>query len=598
MKMKLKKIIVLFLLAGFSIAVFAQKPTWTDYYKRIDMYPENEFLVGYISGVNTTDKDPGELKSIYESLAKDKVIQSIQVEIETNNDLVISNTNGKSSEEFLSKSVSFSKADVAGLTTQSYYDRRKKEVFAIAFVNKKELAFYYRNIIKSGLEDIEQKLIQGRNYVKKGNKELALKSFYEAMPFLMNIDQARTLLIAMNRKMYADINMDEINKLTLDLNNEIVTLLNPKELNLSETAYFIAYGLFLQLGEIDSKIFLEGFTFENTGLVSNFSTKLNQEFAAALVESGKYKVIPGSGKVYNIVVTGNFWKEGEYIKIAASAYQNEKLLAVSKGSLPISWLNNESVDYVPEQIHLMNALTDCRLNIVDAPKSIKTGMPSKAPMNIKFVSASHGISSDEGIPIETINAETEGILCSDKTNESGISTCFLPSVSTNSHVFKAIISINLAEYLNVDRNSLYYAMAVLQNPVNKVEIDFTVEKPTIFIKSKELLRGSPMNIKTLEPVVKETLAENYNFVNNPAEADYIISIDANTTTGTRYQGIYFAYLDANLSVVTTSDNEEIFKTHLDQIKGGGSNTGKAGKKAYLIGSGKLKELLQQSFLME
>ena len=152
----------------------AQKPAWTDYYKRQNMYPEDQFLVGFVSGVNTNDEEAGKLKSVYEAMAKDKLIQMIQVEIETNNSLNISNVNGKSGEEFLSKSVSFSKANVSGLNTQSFYDRKKKEVFAIAYANKKELAFYYRNIIKSGQEDIEQKLSEGQHYVKKGDKENAL----------------------------------------------------------------------------------------------------------------------------------------------------------------------------------------------------------------------------------------------------------------------------------------------------------------------------------------------------------------------------------------------------------------------------------------
>lgn len=595
--MILRKILVLFFIAGFSITTFAQKPSWTDYYKRIDMYPENEFIVGYMSGVNINDKDPGELKSVYESLAKDKVVQSIQVEIETNNNLVISNSNGKSGEEFLSKSVSFSKADIAGLTTQSYYDRKKKEVFALAFVSKKELAFYYRNIIKSCQEDIEQKLTQGRNYVKSGNKELALKTFYEAMPLLMQIDQARTLLIALNRKMFADISMDEINKLSLDINNAIVTLINPKELTMSETAYFVAYGLFLQLGEMDSNIYMEGATYENTGLKSDFSAKLNQEFISALVKIGKYKVKQGVGKGNNYTISCNYWKEGEYIKIAALAYQNEKLLAVSKGSLPIAWLVNEGVDYIPEQIHLMKALLGYRLIVGSAPSSIKVGMPSTEPVNIEVIHSAENDLGIEGIPVEIINSETEELLCSDKSNKSGISACYLPSVVTNSHVFKALGSVNLSEYLKIERNSLYYTMAKLQNPVKVIEIDFVVEKPTILIVSNESIKGRSMDVKTLEPIVKEALANmGYNFVDDEASADYIINIVANTTSENHYQGIYFAYLDVNLSVISTTNSEEVYKTHLDQIKGGGSNTVKAGKKAYSLAAEKLEELLPTSIL--
>ena len=83
-----------------------------------------------------------------------------------------------------------------------------------------------------------------------------------------------------------------------------------------------------------------------------------------------------------------------------------------------------------------------------------------------------------------------------------------------------------------------------------------------------------------------------------AEADFIIRIKANTTTGTYYHGIYFAYLDANVSVMDNSTGEEIYKTHLDQLKGGGANYKKAAKKAYALGAIKLKEMLESSFFDE
>ncbi len=598
--MLMKKLSIVFLLLGITITAVAQKPAWTDYYKRAEMYPENEFLVGYISGNNVEDKESGELKLVYESMAKDKVVQSIQVEIETNNSLEISNINGSSGEEFLSKSVSFSNADVAGLTTQSYYDRRKKEVFAIAFVNKKELAFYYRNKIKSGQEDIEQKLNQGKSYAKKGKKELALKSFYEAMPILMTIDKARTLLIAMNRKMYADINMDEINKLRFDINSEIVKLINPSELNLSETSYFMAYGLFLQLGKVDGDIYMHDFTYENTGLVSKFSQKINQEFVSALIEAGDYNVKSANFIRSQINITGNYWKEGDYIKIIVSATRNEKLIAVSKGSLPLSWLQNENIDFLPEQIHSMIALDGCTIIIKEAPSKLKLGMPSTTPIAIELIKNSHGINQPvQGVPIEIINSETGESLCNGVTSIDGISLCYLPVINNAGAVLKLIANIKLDNYLSINEGSLYHTIATIQNPVLGMEIALNTEKPTVYIVSKELLQGRSMDIKTLEPVVKETLADyGYNFVDSDIDADYMINLEANTTTGSSYEGIYFAFLDANLSVVNNILKEEIFKTHLDQVKGGGSNYAKAGKKAYIIAASKLKETLKNSILVK
>lgn len=573
-----------------SLASSAQKPSWTDYHNRQNMYPESEFLIGFVSGVNTNDEDAGKLKSVYETMAKDNLVQGIQVEIETNASMNMSNINGKSSEEFLSKSISFSKANVSGLTIRSYYDRKKKEVYAFAFVNKKELAHYYRNIIESGQEDIGQKLSEGKRYVKKGNKENALKSFYGAMPVLLKIDEARALLIALNRKMYADIDIDEINSLKLELINEINSLLKPTDLNLSESAYFVAYGIFLQLGQIDGTLFMDSFSYENTGLSSDFSEKWNREFAAALVSAGKYEVKASKGKTNQLVAYGNYWKEGGFLKVSASVSKNNELIAVSKGSVPLSWLEKEDIDYLPEQIQLMELLGTYKLRVKNAPDRIKLGKASTTPLEIEVLDYAKGNGvAVEGIPINFMDAETGEVLCNSQTNESGISICYLPSIQTKKPILRIVGSIDLSEYLNVQKNSIYFAIASRQNPVMPVSIDMATEKPTIFIQSKELIQGKPMDIKTLEPVVKEALAEQgYNFVDNENDADFIIRINANTTTGSQYQGIYFAFLDVNLSVVDTSNDEETYKTHLDQIKGGGSNYKKAGKKAYVLGAKKLR----------
>lgn len=589
----MKKTLLITITLLFSVVTMAQKPAWADYYKRQNMYPENEFLVGFVSGVNTNDKDAGELKSVYESMAKDKLIQSIQVEIESNNSLSVSNKNGKSDEEFLSKSVSFSRANVNGLNTQSFYDKKKKEVFAIAFVNKKELAYYYHNIIKSGIEDIEQKLSEGRKYAKKADKENALRSFYESMPVFNKIDEARVLLIALNRKMYADVNIDEINNLKLELINEIDSLIKPTDLNLSESAYFVAYGLFLQLGEIEGLLLMDNFSFENTGLESEFSEKWNQELTSALVKAGDYEIASATSQTNQLLVHGNYWKEGEFIKVNASVSRNNKIIAVSKGSIPLTWLKKENIDFVPEAVKKMENLANVKLKLVNVPKVIKIGSASMEAIEIEAMNNDKPIN---GIPVAVIKLDSDEKLCSNKTNNFGYSLCYLPPINTNKPILQLNASIDLSEYLNIDENSFYFAIAFQQNPVSPIAIDIMTEKPTVFVISEEKIQYYDVQIKTLEPAVKEMLSDkSYNFVNNEKDADFIIKINANTTTGTSYQGIYFAYLDVNLSIIDNSIGEEIYKTHLDQLKGGGANYKKAAKKAYSLGANKLIENLKGSF---
>jgi len=591
---KMKNILLITITLLLSITTIAQKPAWADYYKRQSMYPDSEFLVGFVSGINTEDKDIGELKSVYEAIAKDKLIQGIQVEIESNNSLDISNVNGKSNEEFLSKSVSFSKANVSGLTTQSFYDRKKKEVYAISFVSKKELAYFYRNIVSSGIDDIEQKLSEGKKYAKKGNKENALKSFYEAMPVLSKIDEARVLLIALNRKMYADLDIDKINRLKLELINEIDLLIKPANLNLSESAYFVAYGIFLQLGDIQETLFMDDFSFENTGLTSEFSEKWNQEFASAIVKAGNYKVntTKSSGGSQTLAF-GNYWTEGDFLKINASVSKNNKIIAVSKGSISLSWLKKENIDFVPEQVKKMEALANVKLKLKSAPEVIKIGTASTEAVKIEAGINGKPIHS---IPILIVNVDNGQTLCKGTTNDFGYAVCYLPPINIDKPILRLEANINLTEYLSIDENSVYSTIASQQNPVNSITIDIKTEKPTVFVHSEEKIQYYDMQIKTLEPSIKQLLAEkSYNFVDNEADADFIIIIKANTTTGTSYQGIYFAYLDANISVIDAKSGEEIYKSHLDQIKGGGANYKKAAKKAYSIGAEKLNENFKASF---
>lgn len=590
----MKRILFLIIFGIISISGYSQMPVWTDYQTRQEMYPDDQYLVAFVSGRNTNDDDPGEIKSVYESLAKSKIIQSIQVEIESNNSLNVSNVNGKSDENFLSKSVTFSKADVAGLTTKSYYDRKKKEVYAISFVNRKELAFYYRNQIKSGKDEIEQKLAEGKSYVKKDDKENALRSFYETMPVFQKCDEARMLLIALNRKMFADIDSDEINNLRLELISEIDKLVKPNNLTLEESAYFISYGIFMQLQNKGADINTDNITFENTGLTSEFSQKLEAQIAKALVKVGNYSLSTTSANT-EFQLSGNYWKEGDFIKVSVKIFNHNELIAVSIGSVPLSWLINNDVVYIPDAVLKMQALDGVLLTVEDYPHMVKSGMETTDPIKVKLTR--NGVGQIAGVPVGVFSKNNGKLLGSGIANENGMALCYLDRIESNTRVYQLVVNIDIEKYINIARKDNYYNVAERINPVMSVILDVEMSKPSIVISSSEKASGRNVDIPTLAPMVKQTLSEmGYDFTDNTTGAEYIVRIDANTTTSSQYQGIYFAYLDINFVIENVRDGKEIYATHIDQVKGGGGNYAKASKKAYKLGAEKLKEELEKSGL--
>lgn len=578
----------LLLSLAMSPCLLAQQPSWTDYYKRAEMYPESTWLTGFVSGVNTLDENPGKLIDVYESMARDKVVQSIEVEIETQNDLTISNINGKSDEAFLSKSVSFSNAKINGLRTEHFYDKKKKQVYAFSYVNKKELAFYYKNLMAANQQKLEQKLKEGRSFLKMGNKEDALRSFYEGMPLLTEIDQAHMLLVALNRKMLAEIHLDEINGLRLDIQQEINDLQKGSELNMEEAAYFVAYGLFVQLGEITQPVSLRKTTYLNTGFSSQFSDLWNDALKEALVKAGNYQV-KNSGSSAMLEVFGNYWVRNNEVHIHNQVVKNGEIVAVSNGHIPLSWLTAQHIVYLPEELARIELIDKFNLEAINPDLFIKAGIKSDIPLQTK-VTVNGEVAPN--IPIQLIDKQSKEVISTAISNNMGMADGYVPALDYTNPLMEVEALVSIADYVPMDTLTAYYSIVKKQTRVIPAHFLLRISKQVYCIQSNERLSGSLMEIKTIEPIIKQALVdEGYQFTDNPEEADFIINIEADATTGTSHQGIYFTYVDANLSIVNQVDNKEIFKTHVDQVKGGGANYAKAGKKAYLNAATQLKEAL-------
>ena len=595
----LTRIALLFsIITGLSISnIKAQQPGWVDYQQRQLKYPESEFLVGFVSGSNTKNEDPEKLMNSYEALAKEKVLQSIIVSIETNNEYVASNVNGKSNEEFLSKTVSISKAKINGLRSARYYDKKNNQVYALVYVNIKELVFYYKNLISSNLITLKEKQQEGREYLGTGDKENALRSFYEGMPLLSQIEEAQMLLIALNKKMMVDQDMGAVMNIRRELNKEIHALQQSKELNMSEAAYFVAYGLFVQIKEIDSWISLSPFSYENTDLSSSFSSKWQDDLSDALVKAGKYTIKDISTSTENgFVVGGNYWQEGDNLRIQARATRHGEIQAVSQGTIPIVWLKGEKISYVPSQMEKINLLKEIKLKAINASQTEKRGKASSSPLEVQvMVMENSALKPLSNVPVKFVLKQTGKVLCHGNSNEQGVAQGFLPGIQASSPIVEIDALVDIATFADLDTNTAFYALVNQQNTILPASFQITMEHQLIYLISNEILGRYPLEIKTIEPVIKQYFSDKgYYFTGIPDDADYTIHVEASTTTGNVYNGIYFSFVDANLSIVEQASGDEVFKTHIDQVKGGGSDFSKAGKKAFVITADKLKEKLQTS----
>jgi hypothetical protein len=591
----MKRPIIFIYMLFFCSVAFSQKPAWTDYYNRVDMYPENEYLIGYVSGYVDENTDPNDAKQVYEELSKDKLIQGLLVEIESNNTLNITNENGKSSEDFSSNSVSFSKASIAGMITQSYYDRRKNEVFALSIVNKRELAYYYRTIIREGIVSIENSIAEGNEYVSKGDKQNALKSYYAAMPFMVSIDEAKISLAALNREFYYQVDREKYHNLKLELIDDINKLVNPKNLSLSDAAYFAAFGLSIQLADNITDVYLEEITFENTGLNSEFSKIWNDEFKSSLMKIRNFKIddYPNG----NILISGNYQVVDDMIKILLFASEDNKLIAASNSSLQETWATTDSVCLIPEPVKLLKKLSGLEIVVDEFPIEIKSGIQTDKKLSVKV--NAHDDTAGRVIPLVLTFNEIPGKIHHISLDSKGGYVGTMPVLITDNSIVKANISVDIERYLSIKEGDQFYNIALNRNPVLSVTRELKVLKPTIYILSNETSSGKPLKVNIIEPVVIEFFIEKgYNIIDSKSDADYLIDISGHVTTANQHSGIYYTYVDANLSISDNYISEIVDNISVEQVKGAGINANKASVSAFDKAADQILEKLSNSKILK
>ncbi|GHT59197.1 hypothetical protein AGMMS50239_05270 [Bacteroidia bacterium] len=104
----------------------------------------------------------------------------------------------------------------------------------------------------------------------------------------------------------------------------------------------------------------------------------------------------------------------------------------------------------------------------------------------------------------------------------------------------------------------------------------------VFVQSKETNFGKQVHI--LAPKLKAELSEHgCSFTDNPNEADWILNINTSTRKGSEVDGIYFSYLDAEISLIELRTGKEIYNNNFTDLKGGALDYDRAGRKAYDTG---------------
>ncbi|MBX2842629.1 MAG: DUF4384 domain-containing protein [Flammeovirgaceae bacterium] len=366
--------LLLLIFIQLPLHVSAQAPGWTDYVERTNQFPKGSYIVGFNSERNVSSSQADAVLENLLDYAKIQLIESISVTIKSIGTLNITNINSQTHEYFKKTSASYSKVNVTGLKTDIYYDKKKKEAFAIAYASRSELIDTYKDKIKKGSAVIKRKIEAANTFKTNGDNQNAMKNYFETLPVFREVEEAYTIIVALNTGLIQEIEpvIQEINNQKFTVNHAVADLQKGDDLSLDDVAYLMAKGFQIQTNKPKRPIQLANFTYQDSKMGSPFSKRWASVFEKKLVDAADYPIVKLQADNFytgsNIfkseeekdpteslyMITGTYWEEDDNIKIISILREIEsgKALASMEGSLDVSWLLANNVRYRPENFEV------------------------------------------------------------------------------------------------------------------------------------------------------------------------------------------------------------------------------------------------------
>jgi hypothetical protein len=567
-------------------ALAQREPAWVDFNSRRARYPEATFLTGFYSEDGVREASQGKLDQMSE-IARKYLIESVQVSIKSVARISIENVNRKTMERFEQSSVSIAKAEIVGLQYETFYNRKKRQAYAFVYARRADVIDYYQNMVTKKLNDVDARIQMASSSLASNDHRNALKACFEAATLLKEVEEAQFILLALGVNREADLKTNLHNAKEGALQATTNRILNSPQISPGDVGYYMAYMLGLQAGDQQGgAIQLFPFTYRDTGLGSDFSANFANLLEQSLVSGLNYRIAQAAptARGRGLGITGTFTDEGNHVRVIANLqdFTANKTLASTEGQIPISWFEHNQLAYLPQGVMRANLLGSMSLAAGQSNLNVKVNKPLKQPLavtlSVKEGTLPEGLGNipirfaftgDQGRPISTV-----------RTDRSGLARCFLEKVNSPRRVQVIQAEIDVAEFTGIDPSSAYFQRIVHELNIPVAKFVLNVEPMMFHITSTEQNLGRSLEIPLVEPKLKEQLAgSGFAFIGNQRNADFSMDIRASSRQGNVFEGIYFSFVDATVSVIDLQTGDEVYKGAFSNIKGAGTDFNQAGMRA-------------------
>ena len=572
------------LLLFFNLTSFSQLPEWTNFNQRQKLYPTNEYLIGY-SQEGGVKKDELQVSYEYiEQLARGELIESVQVLVNSISTSEIADYNGENSDFFKNQTISTSSANLVGLKTDRYYDKKKKTTHIIVYVKRTYLIDYYISLIRKNIDGVRQMITSGERSIDESDYKEAFKAYYGTHEIFLSIDESQTYLLALGERNLLRLMTNDANNLKTIVQSNLTKLNHNNEKNLDDVSYFISFALSKAKFSTRDSVNVIKFTYEETMLASKLSYRFQQNIIQDLGAVSNYTVQKDEHLPSPYIVKGTYWEKGSMLLIKAELYNSHKRTVISSFSTSLAKVKlSSSITYLSPDITNIRQIPFFKFTAINKKLSGKVGFPVRDDLlvNVEIKDVDGVKTPSFNIPIRFMDKEHDIDYGTSWTDNYGNANFKINRVKNSTRNQTIVAELDLDNYLSVGEENKYLSKVLRQSEIPSDNFYLTITESIVFFKVNENNFGVPLGVPVVEPGLKKYLSDaGYKFTDVESTADFIVTINADTRKGGEASGIYFSYVDVNVSIREKKSKKEIFKKSFNGYKGAGGTFEQAGAKSY------------------
>ncbi|MDR2449206.1 MAG: hypothetical protein LBD52_04525 [Prevotellaceae bacterium] len=228
----MKRSVVILLCSACSLVPKGQgTPRWADAQSREAEYPSHTYITGFAEDNLLPSETLAQATEQLRKAALGRLSENIQVMVSKKTHSgtisVIHSNNFSETEVFGAEITTAADAEMAGVNTETYFDKAKKTLYAFAYANRRELMRYYNATATADIQQIKSTVKAAAQWEAQREKAKARKQYGNAKKQLAKTEKTLFLLRALDTGLSGS---DGLFPAWQELNDEVAQALAQVEL--------------------------------------------------------------------------------------------------------------------------------------------------------------------------------------------------------------------------------------------------------------------------------------------------------------------------------------------------------------------------------